>query len=185
MGDNTSRVTDDRRPTTTPNVFTYPRNEPGTTGHLDLVEPLRTLPADLASELKGISEREATFRRSPDEWCIREIVGHLRDAAEVYHKRLYMMSTQTDPVLVPYDQEAYARDHAYMTRSLEETLAELASFRAMTVNLLTTLVNWNWARTGQHLERGRQSIRQMVEHMVQHEGEHLADVRALRQQAAP
>ena len=94
-------------PQQTPNLFTYPRNEPGTTGHFDLVDALRTLPRDLADALNGITDGEAAFRATPDGWCIREIVGHLRDAAEVYHKRIYMMSTQTDPVLEPYDQEAF------------------------------------------------------------------------------
>jgi len=46
--------------------------------------------------------------------------------------------------------------------------------------LLTTLVNWNWARSGQHLEAGRMSIRQIVEHMVEHEAAHVADIRRLR-----
>ena len=41
-------------PSATPNVFTYPRNEPGTTGHLDLVEPLRTLPRELAALLEDV-----------------------------------------------------------------------------------------------------------------------------------
>ena len=163
-----------------PNVFTYPRNEPGTTGHLDLVEPLRALPSDLERELVGVTEREALYRASADAWCIKEIVGHLRDAAEVYHKRLYMMSTQTDPVLEPYDQEAYVTEHAYLSRDIGEMLGELAQHRSRTVQLLTTLVNWNWARTGQHLEAGRMSIRQMVEHMVEHEAEHLADIVRLR-----
>jgi hypothetical protein len=167
-------------PSQTPNVFTYPRIEPGTQGHLDLVEPLRAMPGDLAGALRGITPAEAIHRGLPDSWCIQEIVGHLRDAAEVYHKRLYMMSTQTDPVLEPYDQEAWVTEHDYMGRDIPAMLAEFAEWRADTVRLLTTLVNWNWARTGQHLERGRSSIKQMVEHMVEHEAAHLADIRALR-----
>ncbi len=167
-------------PSQTPNVFTYPRNEPGTQGHLDLVEPLRTLPRQLADALKGITDAEATRRESTDQWCIKELVGHLRDAAEVYHKRLYMMSTQTDPVLEPYDQEAFVTEHGYMERDIDDMLRELARYRAMTVELLTTLVNWNWARTGQHVETGRTSIRQMVEHMGDHEAGHLAEIRRLR-----
>jgi hypothetical protein len=168
----------------TPNVFTYPRSEPGTQGHAALVEPLRALPLDLAEELKGITEAEATYRGAADEWCIREILGHLRDAAEVYHKRLYMMSTQADPILEPYDQDAYARDHGYLERPIGDMLRELREWREQTVNLLTTLVNWNWARSGQHLEAGRMSIRQIVEHMVEHEEQHLDDIRRLRA-AAP
>jgi hypothetical protein len=167
-------------PSQSPNVFTYPRIEPGTQGHLDLVEPLRAMPGDLAEALRGITPAEATHRAKPDSWCIQEIVGHLRDAAEVYHKGLYMMSTQTDPVLEPYDQEAWVTEHDYMGREIAGMLAEFAEWRADTVRLLTTLVNWNWARTGQHLERGRSSIKQMVEHMVEHEAGHLADIRTLR-----
>ena len=167
----------------TPNVFTYPRNEPGTQGHFDLVESLRSLPKDLADALRGVTDAEATYRGG-DGWCAKEIVGHLRDAAEVYHKRIYMMSTQTDPVLEPYDQDAYVTEHDYMGRDLAAMLAELKEWRADTVELLTSLVNWNWARTGQHLETGRMSIRQIVEHMVEHEQAHLADVRALRAAAS-
>jgi len=167
-------------PQQTPNLFTYPRNEPGTTGHMDLVEALRGVPRSLADALKGITDAEAAFRAAPDSWCIREIVGHMRDAAEVYHKRIYMMSTQADPVLEPYDQEAWVTEHAYMTRGIDDMVRELAGWRADTVQLLTTLVNWNWARTGQHTERGRTSIRQIVEHMTEHDPAHLHDIHALR-----
>ncbi|MBI5287445.1 MAG: DinB family protein [Chloroflexi bacterium] len=171
-------------PQSTPNVFTYPRQEPGTLGHLDLVEPLRSLPRDVAGELKGLLAAQLTFRADDDGWCIQEVVGHLADAAEVYHKRIYMMSTQTDPILEPYDPDAFAGDHAYLERSIEDLLDRLRYWRGETVQLLTTLVNWNWARTGRHLESGRLSIRQIVEHMVEHEADHLATIRALRA-AAP
>ena len=171
-------------PAQTPNVVINVRIEPGTLGHLDLVEPLRALPDDLRDALAGIRDEEARFRAAPDQWCIKEIVGHLRDAAEVYHQRLYMMSTQTDPILRPYDQDAWVTEHDYLGRPLEQMLDELAEFRVRTVSLLTTLVNWNWARTGQHTDRGRTSIKQLVEYVVEHEAQHLADVRALRAAAA-
>jgi uncharacterized damage-inducible protein DinB len=163
-----------------PMVFTYPRNEPGTMGHLDLVEPLRVMPKQLEEALKQITEAQARFTAPERGWCIKEIIGHLRDAAEVWHKRLYMMSTQTDPILEPYDQDAYAAAHNYPDRDLSEMLAEFAAIREKTVRLLTTLVNWNWARTGQHREAGRMSIRQLVEEMIDHEAEHLGEVRRLR-----
>jgi hypothetical protein len=163
----------------TPNVFTYPRNEPGTTGHLDLVEPLRTLPKQLADTVRGVTDSQARIQPADGEWSLKEIVGHLRDDCEVYHKHLYMMSTQTDPVLHPYDPDAFAREHNYIDRDIDEMLGELSAFREKTVYLLTTLVNWNWARTGQHLEWGRMSIRQLVESMIGHEAEHMEHARRL------
>ncbi len=91
-----------------------------------------------------------------------------------------MMSTQTDPILEPYDPDGLAETHGYTEQPIEAMLAKLRDWRSETVQLLTTLVNWNWARTGRHLESGRLSIRQIVEHMVEHESEHLAEIRALR-----
>jgi hypothetical protein len=161
-------------------VFTYPRNEPGTMGHLDLVEPLRALPKQLEEALKQISESQARFAAPGGGWCIKEIIGHMRDNAEIEHKRLYMMSTQTDPILEPYDPDVLAAERHYADRDVREMLAELAGVREKTVRLLTTLVNWNWARTGQHREAGRMSIRQLVEEMIDHEAEHLNEVRRLR-----
>jgi hypothetical protein len=166
-------------PAETPNVFTFPRNEPGTRGHLDLVEPLRIMPRNVTELVRGLTGAQLTSKPAADTWCVKEIVGHLRDAAEVYHKRLYMMSTQTDPILEPYDPDAYAREHRYLERPTDEMLAEMRAWRLDTVQLLTTLVNWNWARTGQHLEDGRLSIRQIVEHMIDHEAEHLRDIAGL------
>jgi uncharacterized damage-inducible protein DinB len=163
----------------TPNVFTYPRNEPGTTGHLDLVEPLRTLPKNIADAVRDINDAQARVQPGDGEWSLKEIVGHLRDCSELDHKRLYMMSTQTDPVLEPYDPDELAKEHSYVDRDLQEMLHELAAHRERTVYLLTTLVNWNWARTGQHLEEGRMSIRQFVEYMIDHEAAHLADLQRL------
>jgi hypothetical protein len=92
-----------------------------------------------------------------------------------------MMSTQTDPALEPYDQEAFVIEHDYLGRDLDDMLRQLRDWRGRTVSLLTSLVNWNWARTGRHLETGRTSIRQIVEHMVEHEAAHLADIRHLKQ----
>lgn len=162
-----------------PNVFTYPRNEPGTMGHLDLVEPLRALPKQVADTVRGVTDAQARIVPGEGAWCLKEIVGHLRDACEVYHKRLYMMSTQTDPILEPYDPDALAREHGYIDRTIDDMLRELGELRAKTVFLLTSLVNWNWARTGQHLESGRVSIRQLVEHMIEHEADHLHDAQRL------
>jgi hypothetical protein len=166
-------------PAQTPNVFTFPRQEPGTQGHAHLVEPLRSLPRLLAEELAGITEAQATRRPAPDAWCIKELVGHLLDAVEINHKRLYMMSTQTDPVLDGWDADARVRERGYAARDLKGIIAEIRAIRAETTQLLTTLVNWNWARPGQHPTRGRESIRQRVEDMVEHEGGHVEEIRRL------
>lgn len=150
---------------------------------LETIEALRLLPERLRGEVAGLTEQQLRFRPAPGQWSLKEVIGHLRDFAEIDHDRLLRMITQERPVLPGYDQEALAREHNYQEADLQSILDELASIREQTVHVLTELVDANWARTGRHLERGTFSIRQHVDHLVEHEALHLEHVRALKQRA--
>ena len=164
-------------------AFTYPRSEPGSGGHLDLVERLNTNSSALRSELAGLPEATLTYRPGEDEWSIKEIVGHLCDHARFLHRRLSMMIKLEEPRLEAYDQNEVARARNAQSAPIEQLLAEFAARRGETVDMLGELVHWNWARTGRHEELGRLSIRQLVDRAVAHDEAHLAQVRALKQQA--
>ena len=107
----------------------------------------------------------------------------MRDDSEVW-RRLYMMITQTDPVLPSYDQEALVREHAYQDADIAAVLGDFKRFRLDMVEHLTALARDNWERTGQHPDWGRLTIRQGMEMMVRHTEEHLDQVRELRAKAA-
>ncbi len=160
--------------------YTFPREEPGAAGHLGLVEALKSVPAQVRELLADLSD-ETLRRPAPDGgWSIVEIAGHVRDYAEVEYRRLYMMATQNDPVLPSFDHDASVSAHGYRSAPLAPILDEMAAHRMRTVELLTTLVNWNWARSGQHPVNGRISIRQYVEDIIHHNQVHLADIARLR-----
>jgi uncharacterized damage-inducible protein DinB len=151
---------------------------------LEIIEALRLLPERVSEEVKGLSEEELRFRPGEGQWSLKEVIGHLRDFAEIDHDRLCRMITQERPLLVGYDQEALVRERNYQEADLQVVLEELASCRRETVQVLTELVDASWTRTGRHQERGTFSIRQHVEHLVRHEAMHLEHIRALKQQAA-
>ncbi len=160
--------------------YTFPREEPGAAGHLGLVEALKSVPAQIRDLLAGLPD-ETLRRPAPDGgWSIIEIAGHVRDYAEVEYRRLYMMATQNDPVLPSFDHDASVRERDYRSAQPEPILEEMAEQRARTIELLTTLVNWNWARSGQHPINGRISVRQYVEDILHHNQVHLADIARLR-----
>ncbi len=164
-------------------AFTYPRSEPGSAGHMDLVEQLGANLAALRSELAGLPEATLARRASETEWSIKEIVGHLRDHAQFLHRRLYMMIKLEEPLLEAYDQEALVREGNSQAVPIEQLLAEFSAQRAETIDMLSELVHWNWARTGRHAELGRISIRQLVDRAVAHDDAHLAQIRALKEAA--
>jgi hypothetical protein len=150
---------------------------------LEIIEALRLLPDRLREEVAGLNEEELRFRPSEGQWSLKEVIGHVRDFAEIDHDRLCRMITQESPILPGYDQEALVRERDYQEADLAVVLDELASFRQETVHILTELVDANWARQGRHEEVGRFSIRQFVERLVRHEAMHLEHIRALKHQA--
>ena len=161
-------------------AFTSPRSEPGSAGHLDLVEQLNTMTSTLRQELAGLPEHALTHRAKAKEWSIKELLGHLCDASHVLHERLFRAIKLEEPRFEGYDQEALVRERNANNARIEDLLAEYAAQRAETVDMLADLVHWNWARCGRHPERGRISIRQLVDRAIAHEADHLAQLRRLK-----
>lgn len=165
-------------------AFLYPRNEPGSGDHLDLVEALKALPRQLAQEVESLSEEALQFRPAEAEWSIKEVCGHLLDNDQVWHQRLHKAATQENPFLPSFDQEALVRERNYQQQDIRTILDELSDVRTRIAALLADLAQWNWARAAYHWERGRMSIRQMVEFEMGHDREHLEQIRQLRERAA-
>ncbi len=165
-------------------VFTYPRSEPGSGGHLDLVERLHTFTSELRRELDDLPESVLSHRPEDGDWSIKEVTGHLSDHARFLHQRLFRMIKQEEPRLPAWDQMEEWKKRDPQSVPLNGLLDELVAQRAETVDMLADLVHWNWARTGRHEERGRLSIRQLVDFAIEHDEAHLDQVRTLKATAS-
>jgi len=152
--------------------------------NVEIIERVKALPTQIAAEVEGLSEDELRWRPAEGAWSLKEVCGHLRDDSEVWRRRLYMMITQTDPVLPAYDQDALVREHAYQDADIAAVLGDFKRFRLDMVEHLTALARDNWERTGQHPDWGRLTIRQGMEMMVRHTEGHLEQVRELRAKVA-
>lgn len=164
-------------------AFTYPRSEPGSSGHQDLVELLNAQIAVLHDEVANLPDA-ALSHTGNDGWSVKDVVGHLCDASHVAHKRLHMMITLEEPRLHGYDQDELPKARNASSARIEDLLMEYTAQRRETVDMLAELVHWNWARPGRHPKLGRISIRQQVELWLEHEDEHLAQIRSLKEAAS-
>lgn len=161
-------------------AFTYPRSEPGSGGHMDLVERLNAFPGVLRGELAGISAAATAARPADGSWSVNDILGHLCDHARFLHQRIWRISNLEEPRLAGYDEEALVADRNAQASSADALLAEFSAQRAATVELLSGLVHWNWARAGRHEQLGRISIRQLVDRAITHDERHLQQIRTLK-----
>ena len=145
---------------------------------LEIIEALKHLPNLVEAEVDGVGEAVLRYRPGEGEWSIKEIVGHLRDAAEVWHKRIYTTASLTDPRFPGWDGEASVRDNFYWEADLGHMIDEMREWRLKTVDVLVHTVDWT--RLGQHGEIGRRTLRQWAEYMVAHEAAHIESIRALK-----
>lgn len=145
---------------------------------LEIIEALKHLPDNVEAETDGVGEAVLRYRPGEGEWAIKEIVGHLRDAAEVWHKRIYTTASLTDPRFPSWDGEASVRDHFYLEADLRHMIDEMREWRMKTIAVLTHTVDWT--RLGQHGDIGRRTLKQWAEYMVEHEAVHIESIRALK-----
>jgi hypothetical protein len=150
-------------------------------GRIWIIETLKHLPDAVEAEIEGLSDAVLRRRPAEDEWSIKEIVGHMRDYAEVWSKRLYQVWAQNDPVFVSFDGKEYVRERGYQDSALAGVIAEMRAHRLKTVDLLSHAVDWS--RLGQQPGVGRRTLKQFAERLIDHDNEHLAQIRTLK--AAP
>ena len=145
---------------------------------LEIIETLKHLPDLVEAEIEGVPESVLKYRPAENEWSIKEVVGHLHDAAEAWHKRLYSVWSLTDPLFESFDGEESVREHGYQDADLRPLIAQLRAQRLKTVDLLSNAVDWT--RLGQLRGVGRRTLKQFAEFVVSHDEDHLNQIRALK-----
>jgi hypothetical protein len=145
---------------------------------LEIIETLKHNPDLVAVETAGLDAAALTYRPGDGQWSIKEVAGHLKDSAEVWYRRLYMVWSQTDPLFLSFDGEAYVRDRAYQDADIRAIVAGFKTERLKTVDLLSHAVDWT--RTGQQRGVGRRSLKQFAEFLIEHDQDHIAQIRSLK-----
>lgn len=143
------------------------------------IAELARLPDQLEALLAGRLEDELRSRPGDGEWSVKEIACHLRDAARIYHERVFLTATHERPTLAAYDEAALARDRNYQESDTSAIVPELRSWREETVHLLAELPREAWDRRAVHEETGEMTLVHLVAHMIEHEADHLRGIARL------
>lgn len=143
--------------------------------HLDR---LRSTGRDLVSLVTGADPAALRREPSPDEWSAATVVAHLADAELVYGVRLRLMVAEDRPVLIAFDEEAWAERFAEVDADPRETLGRWRTVRDSNLRLLDALVDGEWERTGVHQQKGILSVAAVVKLLAEHDRAHLDQIRA-------
>lgn len=140
-----------------------------------LIEVYARGPERLRAALAEVPEEARKWRPGPGKWSAHEVVVHCADAETNAALRLRYLLAEKEPLIVGYDQDAWARRLDYNGQPLEPSLAATEAARARTVPLLRGMSEADWAREGRHTESGRYTaddwLRIYAQHLEGHAGQ--------------
>ena len=146
----------------------------------ELIERYRAGAGAVTAAVAGITESELDRRPPGDgEWTAREVIHHLADSESMAYIRLRRLIAEDDPLIQGYDEPEWARRLHY-DRPIEPSLAVLSAVRTASLQLLESLTEAEWSRTGTHSESGPYSVRQWLAIYAAHPAEHAEQIRAAR-----
>jgi hypothetical protein len=130
--------------------------------------------------LEGATDDELDRRPPSGQWTAREVVHHLADSESMAYIRLRRLIADDEPVIQGYDEPQWARRLHY-DRPIEPSVAVLRAVRAASHQLLSTLTDDEWSRTGTHSEYDdAYSVDRWLGIYANHSHEHADQIRRAR-----
>jgi hypothetical protein len=148
----------------------------------ELIAALASMPDRAAAALRqaGADAVEQTALQAEGAeaaWNASQVLGHLADSARYWGARMFRVAHEDEPLLPGVDQDALMLAFAHRYRSTDELLVAYRLASAGNVALLRALPAEAWQRAGMHEERGRMTLREIVEVQADHEALHLGQLR--------
>jgi len=149
-----------------------------------LIEQYAAGPARLRGALAQVPAEARQWRPKDGEWSAHEVVVHCADAETNAAARIRYLASETDPLILGYDEARWAVTLDYHRHPLEPALAVVDAVRANTLALLRRLPDEAWQREGRHTQSGRYTaedwLRIYSEHLDIHARQIEANVSAWR-----
>jgi uncharacterized damage-inducible protein DinB len=142
-----------------------------------LIAELRATLPRLSAIAESLSTEQLLRRPKEGEWCIKEVMAHLRDLeGTLFLPRLQRIASEDRPVFGAFDPEAWARERDHREGRFEDDLATFAQARRQTIAFLEALPAAAAERIGLSGYFGPVSLAQYATHIADHDLEHLGQM---------
>jgi len=130
----------------------------------------------LTQLIEGVPDSKLRQHPAPGKWSVAELLAHFAEGEVAISWRYRQMLERDGVTLSGYDQELWHRLGDYPSRKPAESLQQFRLLRAANLRLLDRLTEEQWLRYGNHTERGRMTVREMVQQVAGHDLNHLEQV---------
>lgn len=145
------------------------------------IEQLKQIPLSLKAALAGLSNAQLDTPYREGGWTLRQVAHHIPDSHLNAYLRVKLALTEDQPVIKPYEENAWVRLADTPNTPLEVSVALLEALHTRWAILFESLAEPDWKREYRHPESGVVSIEATLAAYVWHGQHHVAHITHLRQ----
>ncbi len=130
---------------------------------------------------REFSEQKWNTRPADTEWCLTEILCHLRDVdSEINLVRINTVLKETQPFIAGIESDHWSVDRDYLHQNGRSALSDFLSSRQMLIELLESVSSEDWERVIRHSIFGPTSLKELVGFIVSHDNNHIKQIKNLK-----
>jgi hypothetical protein len=141
----------------------------------DLFAALHLQIEEIQKTLGLLSDAQSRFKPAPEEWSIKEVIGHLSDVERAFSYRIWRISRNDPTPLSGFEQENYVREAAYDKYPWDELLDEFRYLRRSNIISIRNLPEAHADRRGT-ASGFPVSVRALIHMLVGHVDHHMASL---------
>lgn len=133
-----------------------------------------------AKAIAGLTRDELLAHPIPGTWSVQEVVMHLMDSDLVGSDRMKRVIAEPGSTLLAYDENQWLKHLGYDDADVKTACEVFRLNRKMTAAILRRLPDEIFRQTGNHTERGIESLEMLVRDYIDHARHHMKFVREKR-----
>ncbi len=134
--------------------------------------------AETGTLLRGLSEEQANARPAPEEWSIKQVIGHMCDTERIFSYRALRFGRGDETELPGYWQNPYVENGHFDARSLADLLDEFATIRKASLYLFRNFTTADSERIGV-ASSNPMSVRALIYVIAGHQHHHMESIRTV------
>lgn len=145
-----------------------------------LITRLAAQPSALAAAISGLGDHQLGQPYRPGGWTVRQLVHHVADSHLNMYLRVKFALTESEPTIMPYDQDVWASLGDVQQVAPMVSIALLAALHERIVALFRSMDPAQFGRALMHPENGRMTVEQVLAMYAWHGDHHAAHIVAMR-----
>lgn len=126
---------------------------------------------EVRSALGHLSDEQALFRDAPNEWSIKEVMGHMNDVERIFSYRMLCISRNDQTPLPGFEQDDYVRESGFNDYPIADLVSEFELLRRANILAIKNMSTESTLRLGTasgHAVSARALIYILVGHVEHH-----------------